>query len=109
MTLISEEDAQAIATHTSNLKTVARDVRVALAAFSLSDPRGHIPVRGIGCPIVGCSRPSYWRGYCCAHYTKRRRWMANGILPSGWVENAPPGTVPDADARELKRQAGGAA
>lgn len=102
MTYLSEEDVQAIAKHTSNLKTVARDVRLALTAFNLSNPRGRVSVRGEGCPISGCTRESYWRGYCFAHYCKRRRFMADVILPASWVENAPPGSVPDASAWDLK-------
>lgn len=109
MTLISEEDMQAIATHTNNLKAVARDIRIALAAFDCARQRGQRPTQVSGCAISGCAMRSYAKGYCFKHYINRRRYKAKGMLPATWAENALPGSVPDATGWDLKRQAGGAA
>lgn len=109
MPLIPEEDVLAIATYTHNLKAVARDVRVALAAFDCARQRGQRPTQVSACAVSGCEMRFYAKGYCFRHYINRRRYKAKGMLPATWVDNALPGSVPDATGWELKRQAGGAA
>lgn len=106
--LICEEDVQAIATHTDSLKTVARDVRIELEGFDSASCSGRARSQIRGCAICGCNRTAYARGYCQMHYVNRRRYKAKGMLPATWVDNALPGSVPDATGWELKRQAGGA-
>lgn len=107
--LIPEEDAQAIAIHASNLKTVARDVRIALAALDCARQRGQRPTQVSACAVAGCALRSYAKVYCFKHYINRRRYKDKDMLPATWVDNALPGSVPDATRWELKRQAGGAA
>ena len=48
-----------------------------------------------GCAILGCPRPSRSKGYCSAHYQKRRNLQKTKRLPSDWKEDAAPGTVKD--------------
>ena len=52
------------------------------------------------CAIEGCPRPSRSKGYCAAHYQKRRMLERTKRLPSAWVEDAAPHSVPDV---KLKR------
>lgn len=102
MTIISEEDVQAIATHTNNLKAVARDVRRALAVYDGSGSPGRNPTQIQACAIHGCERQSYAFGYCFKHYAKRRRYAAKGMMPAEWVKDALPGTVQDVNGWDLK-------
>lgn len=47
------------------------------------------------CAIIGCPRPSRSKGYCSAHYQKRRNMQKAGRLPKEWVDNAGAATVAD--------------
>ncbi|MCP3099920.1 cell wall protein [Myxococcus sp. K15C18031901] len=49
----------------------------------------------VACAIVGCKRPSRSKGYCSAHYQKRRNLVATGRLPASWQEFAAPQSIPD--------------
>lgn len=55
MTLISEEDVQAIATHTNNLRAVARDVRIALEGFDSASCSGRARSQIRGARSVGAT------------------------------------------------------
>ena len=65
------------------------------------------------CAIEGCPRPSRSKGYCAAHYQKRRMLERTKRLPNAWVEDAAPHSVPDvklkrgrAASKELAAQRG---
>jgi hypothetical protein len=47
------------------------------------------------CAVIGCRRPFRSRGYCSAHYQRRRLMESTGRLPASWVEDAAPHSVPD--------------
>ncbi len=48
-----------------------------------------------GCAIIGCKNNARSKGYCSAHYQKRRNLEKTKRLPSDWKENAGAGTVKD--------------
>jgi hypothetical protein len=62
-------------------------------APSLSAAPAVAPGAEQGCAVRGCPRPHRSRGYCSAHYQKRRMLEATGRLPPGWVEEAAPQSV----------------
>ena len=45
------------------------------------------------CAVEDCRRPARSKGYCAAHYQKYRMLAKTGRLPSGWVDDASPGSV----------------
>ena len=50
---------------------------------------------GRACAILGCNNAARSKGYCSAHYQKRRNLQKTKRLPSDWKEDAAPGTVKD--------------
>jgi hypothetical protein len=47
------------------------------------------------CSIIGCRRPARSKGFCSAHYQKRRMLLATHRLPADWKDDAPPASVKD--------------
>ncbi len=47
------------------------------------------------CAVIGCKRPSRSKGYCAAHYQKRRNLQKTKRLPSDWIEDAKAHSVTD--------------
>jgi hypothetical protein len=56
---------------------------------------GRPPKDKRGCSIIGCRRPARSKGFCSAHYQKRRMLLATDRLPSDWKDDAPPASVKD--------------
>jgi len=59
------------------------------------EAKAQVASETLACAIVGCKRPSRSKGYCSAHYQKRRNLVATDRLPASWVEFATPQSVPD--------------
>jgi hypothetical protein len=47
------------------------------------------------CTIVGCGKDVRTKGYCSAHYQKFRNLKLSDRLPSEWIADAAPNSVPD--------------
>jgi|GEM_PF-599592 len=73
---------------------VAADVSATTGAKRGRKP-GRPVVEGHGCAVIGCKRPARSKGYCSAHYQKRRMLERTRRLPSDWVENAAPQSAKD--------------
>ncbi|MCI0570447.1 MAG: hypothetical protein L0Y66_06825 [Myxococcaceae bacterium] len=64
------------------------------------------------CAVIGCRRPHRSRGYCGAHYQRRRLLESSGRLPASWSLDVAPQSVPEVilprgrrprgEAREVK-------
>ncbi len=52
------------------------------------------------CSVKGCLGKSRTKGWCAAHYEKRRRLEASKRLPASWKDFAKPGTVKDVHVRK---------
>lgn len=71
---------------------VLRRLSAALGPTRVAQVRGrtgHVHT----CAIIGCDREERSKGYCSAHYQKRRMLARTKRLPSAWVENAKPQSV----------------
>ena len=49
-----------------------------------------------GCAVIGCKRSARSKGYCSAHYQKRRNLLKKRHpAAASWKDNAPPNSVED--------------